>query len=208
MAVSKHFLLVDTETTNKRYCLDVGLYIIDSKGKIIYQKHIVVAEIARYPLFSSKSDPNYSSRNQFYKKLRMLESLHYEKMKIEGINELFRYLNDKFDLTLCAYNVSFDYGALKKTGIDISIFKESFCLYQHAKQVLGKMPSYTKFCLENGYITKTGKLSFTAETVGKFIYNDKNFNEKHTSYEDLKLERDIFEYLARQKRAKRIKIHD
>jgi len=203
-----YYMLVDCESTNKRYCLDLGFYILDSKGAINFKKHIVVAEIARFPLFSNKHNPDYQSRNQFYKKLEMLQSNHYDKMKIREINRLFNYINNRFNPIFCAYSISADLGFLQKTGIETDIFKRRFCLLRHAKKVLGNSPSYARFCLENGFLTPTGKLSFTAQTVGRYIYNNPKFIERHTSYHDLVLERDIFIYLQRQKKAKDIKMID
>ena len=69
-----------------------------------------------------------------------------------------------------------------------------------ARQILGKMPSYRKFCEENGYMTnhQVPRPRMTAEVIYRFITKDITFTEAHTGLRDVEIETEIFKYLMRQ----------
>jgi hypothetical protein len=70
-----------------------------------------------------------------------------------------------------------------------------------ARSVIGKMPTYRKFCIENGYITKNHQLRFTAEILYRFISGNNDFVESHTGLEDVMIEKEIMAYCFRQHKA-------
>ena len=67
-----------------------------------------------------------------------------------------------------------------------------------ARSVVGKMPTYKKFCKEHGYMTKNGQMRFTAEILYRFITKDNDFCESHTGLEDVLIEKDILAYCLAQ----------
>ena len=67
-----------------------------------------------------------------------------------------------------------------------------------ARSVLGKMPTYKRFCEKNGYLTKNGSLRYTAEIIYQYITQDKDFKESHTGLEDVLIEKEIFAWCMRQ----------
>jgi hypothetical protein len=71
---------------------------------------------------------------------------------------------------------------------------------------MGKMPTYQRFCAENGYTTKTGKPRFTAEICYRFITKDNTFVESHTGLEDVEIETEILRYCHRQHKAMKKKL--
>jgi hypothetical protein len=72
-----------------------------------------------------------------------------------------------------------------------------------AKDVILPMPTYRRFCEDNGYLTKTGRLRCTAEILYRFISGDQDFEEAHTGLEDVDIERQILAYCFRQHKAMR-----
>jgi hypothetical protein len=60
------------------------------------------------------------------------------------------------------------------------------------------MPTYHKFCEDNGYLTKHNKPRFTAEIVYRFISKNNDFVESHTGLEDVEIEAQILAYCMRQ----------
>ena len=106
-----------------------------------------------------------------------------------------------------AYNMRFDYSTLNVTQRWITKSKYRYyfnkdleiCdILKMARDVIGKMPSYRKFCEENEFLTKNGRLSFKAETVYRFIKKDVDFIESHTGLEDVLIEKEIMAYCYRQ----------
>jgi hypothetical protein len=67
-----------------------------------------------------------------------------------------------------------------------------------ARDVIGKMPTYKRFCEENGFLTANGRLSMKAEILYRFISKDLDFVESHTGLEDVMIEKEIMAYCYRQ----------
>lgn len=53
------------------------------------------------------------------------------------------------------------------------------------QDVICNMPTYKKFCQENGYIQANGVPRKTAEIVWRFISGNTDFEESHTGLEDV-----------------------
>ena len=60
------------------------------------------------------------------------------------------------------------------------------------------MSEYEQFCIENEYLTKNGCPRYTAEIIYRWLSGANNFEESHTGLEDVKIERQIFEYCLAQ----------
>ena len=60
------------------------------------------------------------------------------------------------------------------------------------------MPTYKKFCLENGYMTKNNQCRFTAEILYRFISKNNGFIEEHKGLDDVLIEKEIMAYCYRQ----------
>lgn len=112
-----------------------------------------------------------------------------------------------------AHNMRFDYGTLNNTERWITKSKYRFFFpydceicdtLKMARDVIGKMPSYKRFCEENNYMTKNGQLRFTAEILYRFISKDNEFVESHTGLEDVMIEKEICHYCYRQHKKMRI----
>ena len=67
-----------------------------------------------------------------------------------------------------------------------------------ARDVILKMPTYKRFCVENGYVTKNGQPKATAEILYRFIKKDNDFIESHTALEDVLIEKEILAYCFKQ----------
>jgi hypothetical protein len=75
-----------------------------------------------------------------------------------------------------------------------------------ARSVMGNMPTYRNFCKKNGYLTKNGRLRFTAEICYRFITKDNSFVESHSGLEDVEIETEILRYCHRQHKAMKKKL--
>jgi hypothetical protein len=106
-----------------------------------------------------------------------------------------------------AFNMRFDYNSLNNTQRWLTKSKYRYffpkgimiCdIMKMARDVIAKTPSYKRFCVENGYLTKNGRCKLTAETVYKYIMQDTSFVESHTGLEDVKIETIIMAYCFRK----------
>jgi hypothetical protein len=75
-----------------------------------------------------------------------------------------------------------------------------------ARDVIGTMPTYRRYCEENGYICRNGQLKMTAEILYRFIKKDETFEEEHTGLADVLIEKDILAYCYRQHKKMRKKL--
>ena len=70
-----------------------------------------------------------------------------------------------------------------------------------AESVICKMPTYIRFCQDNGYMLNETRPRKTAEILYKFISQDVSFVEEHKGLEDVDIERQILAYCKRQHKA-------
>ena len=124
------------------------------------------------------------------------------------VQTFIRYLLTKYNITVwLAYNARFDRNALNNTLQFLTEGREKYffpypidcqCIWCMAKDTICRQKSYKRFCLENGYLTKNGSLKTSAETVYRYLTFDKNFEECHMGYEDVRIETAIFAKVLRQ----------
>ena len=210
-------IVLDTETANtiqdehgldmsNVLFYDLGFQLVDSHGRTYGKKFSFVnsdiftheAELMQSAYYAKKI-PQY--RQDIAEGKRILANT-YEIRKI--LCELVAEYDCKF---VCAHNARFDYNSLNNTQrwTTKSRFRyflpyglEWWDTLKMARSVMGKMPTYQRFCAENGYTTKTGKSRFTAEICYRFITKDNTFVESHTGLEDVEIETEILRYCHRQ----------
>jgi len=173
------------------------------------------------------SEPiNHINYNVFYEKQDLMKSAYYADKLPTYRDEIWNGEREVFDLidirarihklfkeqnikVVCAHNARFDIRALNNsireaTNGKIKYFfpygVEVWDTLKMARQILGNMPTYHKFCEENGFMTKHTKPRprYTAEVIYRFIKKDLSFNEAHTGLRDVEIETEILNYLVRQ----------
>ena len=209
-------MVIDTETCpvdkdlqevlpSNMWTYDIGWAIVDKRGKVYKTRSFVNADIflAEKELMNSAY---YADKIPMYWKQiksgeRVLTSWYVIKKTLRkdmaeyGVKEVY------------AHNMRFDYGTLNNTERWLTKSKYRYFFpygteicdtLKMARQVIGTMPTYRRFCEENGYLTKNGQLRFTAEILYRFISKDNTFVEKHTGLEDVLIEKEILAYCFKQ----------
>ena len=169
---------------------------------------------------------DYINYNVFYEKQDMMTSAYYaDKLPAyrdeiwEGKREVFdimeirervhKYFKENNISVVCAHNARFDIRALNNSVREATNGKvkyffpygvEVWDTLKMARQVLGKMPTYRKFCEANGFMTKhaTPRPRYTAEVIYRFITKNLDFEEAHTGLRDVEIETEILAYLVKQ----------
>lgn len=214
----RHYVLVlDTETANtiqtengldmsNVLMYDCGWAVADTKGNI-YE----TASFVNRDIFNDERD---LMRTAYYnwKIPRYIEELRagtrimattYE-IRVAMLETIERYGIKE----VAAHNARFDYNALNVTRryITASRFRywfpfdsvEIWDTMRMAQDVICPMPTYIKFCEENGYTLPNGKPRKTAEILWRYISGDTSFEESHTGLEDVLIETQIMWYCFRQ----------
>ena len=218
-------IVLDTETANtiqdengldmtNVLFYDLGFQLVDSHGRTYGKKFSFVnsdiftheAELMQSAYYAKKI-PQYRVDLASGKRI-LANTYEIRKALVDIIN--------KYDCKfVCAHNARFDYNSLNNTQrwTTKSRFRyflpyglEWWDTLKMARSVMGKMPTYQRFCTENGYTTKTGKPRFTAEICYRFITKDNTFVESHTGLEDVEIETEILRYCHRQHKAMKKKL--
>lgn len=196
-----YYLVLDVETansTNDPLVYDLGFAVCDRKGNIYEAESYVVSDI-------------------FYKETELMQTAYYhEKLPkyYEGIKEkAFKVINfytakkriadliEKYNIkAVCAYNASFDTKALNTTQRYLTNSKyryflpygtEVYCIWHMACQVICTQKRYIKFCLDNGFISESGNIKTSAETVFAYMTKNEKYEECHTGLQDVLIETQI-----------------
>ena len=60
-----------------------------------------------------------------------------------------------------------------------------------ACQLICTQKNYIRFCLENGFVSPSGNIKTSAETVYAYMTNNADYDENHTGLEDVLIETKI-----------------
>lgn len=204
-----YYILLDTETCNTRtvdgkldtsdvLVYDICWAVVDKKGTVYKTGAFLVDEIF--------NDEQTLMETAYYAKKipEYLEQIATGERVVEKWYKIRRQLvadMEEFDTNiLIAHNARFDYNALNTTTRWLTKSKyrtfikgvEWWDTLKMARQTIAKQKMYEYFCIENELLTKTGRLSQTAENLYKYITFDLTFVEEHKGLEDVMIEKEIF----------------
>ena len=192
---------------------DFGFAVIDSHGRVYEKYSFVNSDIFVHERDLMQSAYYASKIPQYVEDLRsgvrkMATTYEIRKVLLDKIKEY----DCKF---VCAHNARFDYNACNNIQrwttkskyryffpYDIEIWDTM----KMARDVILPMPTYQRFCNENGYLTAQGKPRLTAEILYRFISRNNDFIESHTGLEDVEIEVQILAYCVRQHKRMRKKL--
>ena len=187
---------------------DCGWVVADTRGNIYRKRSFVNRDIFEgekdlmQTAYYAQKIPQYLEDLQSGKRI-MSDTYHIRQTMLQDMED-YRVSaivahNAYFDLN--AYNVLERWTTKSKYRYWFPYGTEIWDTMKMAKSVIHKMPTYQRFCEENGYLTKNGKLRTTAEILHRFISKDNNFDESHTALEDVLIEVEIMAYCFRQHKA-------
>lgn len=184
---------------------DIGWAIVDKRGKVYEQKSYINADIfldekqLMKSAYYADKIPNYWQ--DIKAGTRIMTSFYRIKQKL--LLDL-----KKYNITqIFAHNMRFDYNALNNTERWLTKSKYRYFFpynievcdtLKFARQLIATMPTYKKFCIDNGYMTKNNRPRLTAEVIYRFISGDGEFIESHTGLEDVMIEKEILAYCYRK----------
>ena len=204
--------LTDVLPTNM-WTYDCGWAVVDKRGNVYRTRSFVNADIFLDEKDLMKSAYYAEKIPRYWEDIkagrRILTSFYnIRKTLMEDIAE--------FNVTeIFAHNMRFDYGTLNTTQRWLTksryryFFSKDLVIcdtLKMARDVIAKMPTYRRFCEENGYMTKNHQVKLTAEVIFRFITKNNNFVESHTGLEDVLIEKEILAYCYKQHKKIRKKL--
>lgn len=193
MAKKQFFLIVDTETSIDDRVADFGAVVVDRKGIIHHQCAVMVNGVfGSVDLFYDKAATGLWAKSGLNRRTdnynKMLENGSRTLASVNAINRWLEKVSGKYNPTLTAYNLAFDSGKCKNTGIDLNMFSDRFCLWAAAVGNICSTKGYRQFVLQNHLFnsrTEKGNMTFstTAESVAGYLAGEFKI-EPHTAIED------------------------
>ena len=220
-----YLIMGDTETCNTRMengkldmrdvlVYDFGFAVCDKQGRV-YEKHSFIIKEIFFDMKDLMKTSYYADKlPQYYEEIRN------GKRKVVSLYEARQILADvmkKYETNIfVAHNARFDDNALKVTERYTTKSKYRYFLpfgtevwdtMKMASDTICKQKTYKKFCEENGYLTKNGRVRKTAEILYRYITKNNDFTESHTGLEDVMIEKEILAHCFRQHKAMRKKLY-
>jgi len=209
----KYFMVLDTETCpidrevegvtpDNMLVYDIGYCIVDKKGNVYKQGSYIVSEIFFGEHYGKLQSSYYANKIPMY--MQDIANGSRVVKTWSQISYILKKVIEEFDISVVvAHNARFDFGVLQTTKAYLQEYSmlpyiEWWDTLKMARSVLGKMPTYKRFCEVNGYLTKNGSLRYTAEIIYRYITQDKEFTESHTGLEDTLIEKEILAYCFKQ----------
>ena len=204
--------LTDVLPTNM-WVYDCGWAVVDKRGNVYRTRSFVNADI-----FLDEKDLMKSA--YYAEKIpRYWEDIKAGRRTLTSFCNIRKTLMEdiaEFNVTeIFAHNMRFDYGTLNSTHRWLTKSKYRYFFSKDlvicdtlkmARDVIAKMPTYRRFCEENGYMTKNNQVKLTAEVIFRFITKNNDFVENHTGLEDVLIEKEILAYCYKQHKKMRKKL--
>lgn len=214
----KYFIVLDCETAPcdreveevtpvNMLAYDLGWAVTDRHGNIYATRSYVIADIFLDEKELMKSAYYAEKIPQYWEDIksgkRILTTFYnVHKQLLEDI--------ETYNVSrVFAHNMRFDYGSLNNTERWLTKSKYRYFLpygvevcdtLKMAQQVIATMPTYQRWCEENGYMTKHRKPQprLTAEIIYRFLSGDDDFEEEHKGLDDVLIEIQIMAYCFRK----------
>lgn len=212
----KHlYILTDTETANgldNPLCYNIAWKVIDRMGNVYAEGNYINRDIF-FGMRDLMESAYYANKIPQY-----LEQIAAGEIKVASwyeIKKAFRDTCEAYNVrAVIAHNARFDYRSCSTTQRYETCSKyryffpkgvEIWDTLTMARDVMGKRPTYKKWCENNGYVLKNGQPRMTAEILYRYISQMQDFEEEHKAMEDVNIECQIFWYLTSRKKAMRRK---
>jgi len=218
MPKQKTFMVSDTETTglgSKAIVFDFA-YVIATRKKILLERQFLVREILTNARLMLGALFNSNWRAMFGGKLFELyiPKIATGEFQIYAWRDILEIMRDDISTygvdVFCAYNISFDLGALNKTHRMLVEKNLNFSrldlldLYLFSTSTLLNSQLYHDFAwkhgIAKGFITEADNVRTTAQATYAFLTGNPDFIESHTALADAQIETEIlWRLLARKK---------
>ena len=213
--MSKNFIVLDTEGVNigkpknpnnigeTTHFYDFGFTVANREGEMLDKFSFVNVDIFNdYELMKSAY---YADKLPQYHE--GMGDLWIPASTLEIWNTFCKCVVDYGVRDIWAYNARYDRDCVNNTILRASNgFRRFFAPYgtryrdiwDYAGSTVCNTSRYVKWCRDNGFVSKNGNPNTTADTVGKYLRGDMEYQECHTALSDAEDETAIL--LAAMKR--------
>ena len=198
------YCVFDTETIGigKKWIYDIGLVIVEKKGKVLHSAQWLVEEV-----FNNDNLMNMAyygeKKETFYSKVNIPIFPFYE------VRKQFNQILEEMKVThITAYNLGFDARALQDTVKYTNLPGHKFLgknlqyfdLWEACCRSIFQQKYFQETALNNHWLTEKGNFRTSAEIAYRYITGNYNFIESHTALEDAYIEGEILQKVLKQKK--------
>jgi hypothetical protein len=196
---------LDEVTPINMLAYDIGWVVCDKNGNVYAERSFVNADIFL--------DEKELMKSAYYahKIPEYWEDIKAGRRTLTSFYNIHKALLDDIEMfeveQIFAHNMRFDYGALNNTERWLTKSKYRYFFpygvdicdtLKLSRQLIGTMPTYKKWCVTNGYMTKNNQPRLTAEIIYRFISGNADFEEEHKGLDDCMIEKEILAYCYRK----------
>lgn len=189
--MKKLYCTLDTETLNgivtPKLAYHIAGIIHDNTGKIVATFNYLVAQ-----LFDAiRNDDYHKAHFSDYQEMVQNGSATLVPTVDDAVNAIEALLSFYGVETVMAYNAGFD--LVRGACSPLVESREWVDLYCMALECLTIRKKYAQFCRDNNLRSRSGRtVATSAEAVYAFLTADPSYEERHTAFEDSKIEMEIF----------------
>ena len=208
MRTRNNIMILDTETVGtfgQPLIHDIGFVIVDKNFTILHKDRFLVKELHEIGKWILNTSDFYRGYSKDYETARK----HEKMLAWSEISETIAKVIKEYRVTtISAYNLQFDYKAIKYTDemfnkkahlskvLDHKT-KALLCIYNLACETILDTDEYRNFCSEHEFFTEKGNYKTSAEIAYRYITGNTEYDEKHTALSDAEDEKEILEYICK-----------
>ena len=214
-AKKAYFMVLDTETYASSTVFDLGYKIVDRAGAVYESASYAVAEsfvsADRCGAMLADRFTRPKAAKYFAGVIASLCGLEetFNLMPFADVRDAVLDALDRFDATLCAYNINFDVRVLNATSkkyMGCEFFPtmpKLLDIWAAAMSCICNTAGYVDFVAENQKLTDSGNPRTNAETVYQFMTGNTKFEEAHTALADCDIECEILQKCVKTRKRMR-----
>ena len=208
MKTQNNVMVLDTETVGsfgRPLIHDIGWKIVDKEFSTLQEVRYLVKEFHEEQQWVLNASDFYRTKHSLYKKAiadKEVELKPWKEIEKEMLNALRTYKVK----VLSAYNLAFDYKALKYTNHFFSVENTKFmsvidkktflCIWNLACDTILDTDDYRQYATMKNFISEKGNYLTNAESCYAYLIGNEDFEEEHTALADVQIEVEILKYIV------------
>lgn len=208
MKTQNNVMVLDTETVGsfgRPLIHDIGWKIVDKEFNTLQEVRYLVKEFHEEQQWVLNASDFYRTKHSLYKKAITDKEVELKPWK-EIEKEMLSALRTYKVKVLSAYNLAFDYKALKYTNHFFNaenkkfmtvIDKKTFlCIWNLACDTILDTDDYRQYATMKNFISEKGNYLTNAESCYAYLIGNEDFEEEHTALADVQIEVEILKYIV------------
>ena len=208
MRTQNNVVVLDTETIGtfgRPLIHDFAWQIVNKDFEVLTARRYLVKEFHIEQNWVLNASEFFRSKKALYTEAINAESVEVKPWKVV-IGQFIADLRAYNVKVISAYNLAFDYKAIKYTNAffnneDTKVMKavdarSMLCIWNLACDTILDTDDYRQYATMKNFISEKGNYLTNAEKCYAYLMNADNFEEEHTALADVEIETDILKYIV------------